>query len=272
VLEFQVSSQLSRYCNLGQQVRRDIEYGRAGGQSLQLDAFLPEGAGPFPVAIIVHGGGWVAGDRRGNVEPLFQPLVDAGFVCFSISYRLAKELSVLGAAIEDVEQAIRYVQAHSAEFNGDRDRIALVGESAGGQLAAMAALGKNGTAIKAVLALYAPTDLEQLARDSKVIPEPFRLAVQGTPWEGAVWARLRQLSPVNLVRSGMPPFLLIHGTADALVPFEQSRNMCRAIRNAGGTCDLLAVNGGGHGMRGWESAGLTSYKRLMIDWLRKRLV
>jgi len=256
---------------LAQRVRHNIEYGRAGGQSLQLDAFLPDGIGPLPVAIIVHGGGWVAGDRKSNVEPLFQPLVDGGFVCFSISYRLAKDLSVLGAAVEDVEQAIGYVQAHAQEFNGDRDKIALVGESAGGQLAAMAALGKDGSAIKAVLSLYAPTDLVQLARDSKVIPEQFRLAVQGTPWAGAVLARLRQLSPINHVHSGMPPFLLIHGTADPLVPFEQSRSMCKAIRNAGGTCDLLAVNGGGHGLRGWEYAGLTSYKRLMIEWLQKRL-
>jgi acetyl esterase len=256
---------------LTQRIRHDIEYGRAGGQSLQLDAFLPDGIGAFPVAIIVHGGGWVAGDRKSNVEPLFRPLADGGFVCFSISYRLAKDLSVLGAAVEDVEQAIRYVRAHAAEFNGDPDRIALVGESAGGQLAAMAALGKEGSAIKAVVSLYAPADLVQLARDSTVIPEPFRQAPQGAPWAGAILARLRQLSPINHVHSGMPPFLLIHGTADPLVPFEQSRNMCKAIRNAGGTCDLLAVKGGGHGLRRWEFAGLTSYKRLMIDWLQKHL-
>jgi alpha-L-fucosidase 2 len=236
---------------LGQQILRDIEYGQAGGHSLRLDAHLPEGAGPFPVAIVVHGGGWVAGDRRSNVEPLFQPLVDGGFACFSISYRLARDPSLLGAAIEDVEQAIRYVQAHSS------GRIALVGESAGGQLAAMAALGKSGSAVRAVVALYAPADLEQLA--------------PAMPWTGAVLARLRELSPIHRVREGMPPFLLIHGTADPLVLFEQSRNMCRAIRKAGGHCDLIAVKGGGHGLRRWESAGLTSYKRLMVDWLQKRL-
>jgi acetyl esterase/lipase len=188
-------------------------------------------------------------------------LVEGGFVCFSISYRLAKEIYLLGAAVEDVEQAIHYVQAHCPEYKGDPGKIALVGESAGGQLAAMAALGKSGSGVKAVLALYAPTDLEQLAHDSKVIPELFR----------HVLSRLRELSPVLHVHSGMPPFLLIHGTADPLVPFEQSRNMCRAIRKAGATCDLIAVKSGGHGIRGWESAGLTSYKRLMIDWLQKRM-
>jgi acetyl esterase/lipase len=113
--------------------------------------------------------------------------------------------------------------------------------------------------------------LEQLARGSKLIPEPFRLALQGTPWEGTVLAQLRELSPLRHVRSGMPPFLLIHGTADALVPFDQSQTMCRAIRKAGGEFDLLAVKGGGHGLRGWESAGLVSYKRLMIGWLNRRV-
>ncbi len=226
----------------------------------------PAGSGPFRAAIIVHGGGWVAGDRRSNVEPLFRPLVGAGFVCFSISYRLAKQIFLLGAAVEDVEEAIRYVRAHSPEFNVDSDKIVLVGESAGGQLAAMAALGKNGSAVKAVVGLYSPTDLEQLAR-SPMIPEMFRQA--GTSWEGTMLARLRELSPIRHVRSGIPPFLLIHGTADALVPFDQSQNMCRAIRKVGGECDLLAVKGGGHGLRGWESAGLTSYKDLMVGWLNK---
>lgn len=248
-----------------------MEYGRAGGHSLRLDAFVPKGPGPFPAAIIVHGGGWVAGDRSWNVEPLFRPLSDAGLAWFSISYRLAKHGSVFGEAVEDVEQAIRYVHTQALDFSVDANRIALVGESAGGQLAAMAALGKTGSAVRAVISLYAPMDLEQLSRDSKVVPEPFRRAMQGTPWAGNVLARLRELSPVRHVRSGMPPFLLIHGTADTLVPFDQSRNMCRAIRSVGGECDLLAVKAGGHGLRWWESAGLTSYKRLMIAWLRQHI-
>jgi len=247
----------------GAEALRNIEYGRAGGQSLQLDAFIPERAGPFPAAIIVHGGGWVAGDRRLNVEPLFAPLLSGGFVCLSISYRLANQLAIFGAAVEDVEMAVRYAQSHAREFRVDRDRLALIGESAGGQLAAMAAMGAAGSGVKAMVSFYAPMDLEELARGAKMIPEPFRQAMAGM--------RLRDLSPIRHVRRGIAPFLLIHGTADALVPFEQSRNMCREIRKAGGECDLLAVKGGGHGLRWWESAGLTSYKRLMIDWLRKRI-
>ena len=249
---------------------RNIEYRRAEGQALQLDALVPEGAGPFPAAVIVHGGGWVAGDRRWNVEPLFQPLLEAGFVCFSISYRLATQISLFGVAVDDVTEAIAYVRAHCREYKVDSEKIVLVGESAGGQLASMAALRDSGSTVKAVVALYTPADLERIARGSKVLPAPFRLAIQGTPWAGVLLSRLHELSPLRHVRRGMPPFLLIHGTADTLVPFEQSENMCRAIRHAGAECDLIAVRGGGHGLLWWESAGLTGYKKLMTNWLRSR--
>jgi acetyl esterase len=250
---------------------RNIEYSRAGGRALQMDAYVPEGPGPFPAAIIVHGGGWVAGDRRWNVEPLFRPLLEAAFACFSISYRLATDPSLFGVAIDDVAEAIRYVRAHAPEFNVDPAKIVLLGESAGGHLASMAALREPGSTLKAVVALYSPADLEPLARAAKALPAPFRLAMQGMPWAGLLLTRLQELSPLRHVRSGMPPFLLIHGTADSLVPFEQSEKMCRAIRNAGAACDLIAVKGGGHGLRWWESSGLTSYKNLMTGWLRKRL-
>jgi acetyl esterase len=252
------------------EVRRNIEYSFAGGQSLRLDAHLPEGDGPFPGVIVVHGGGWVAGDRRSNVEPLFAPLLESGFACFSVSYRLANGIANFGSAVEDIEQAARYLQRTAPEFQVNPERLSLLGESAGGHLAAMAAIGSAGSIVKAVVCLYAPADLEQLARASKLLPEVLR-QVQGTPFERVVVDRLRSLSPMLQARAGLPPFLLIHGTADRLVPFDQSRDLCKAIRKAGGECDLMAVNGGGHGLRWWEASGLTGYKRLMVNWLHKRV-
>ena len=251
------------------EVRRDIEYGRAGGESLQLDAFVPAGPGPFPAAILVHGGGWVAGDRRASMEPLIDPLLAAGFACLSITYRMAKQIATFGDAVEDVEQAARFAQRHAPWLRLDPGKFALIGESAGAQLAAMAVLRSETPVMKAVVGFYTPADLEELVRGSAYIPEPFRRAVLGAPLEGILLERLRKLSPIQHVRAGMPPFLLIHGTADPLVPIEQSRKLCRAIRKAGGECDLVAVNGGGHGLRRWESAGLETYKRLMIGWLIK---
>jgi alpha-L-fucosidase 2 len=252
------------------QLRENIEYGQAGGVSLLLDASVPKAPGPHPGIIIVHGGGWVRGDRRVDVQPLFRPLEDAGFAWFSISYRLAKDATQIGAGVQDVKQAVRYVREHAAEFDVDPDRIALVGESAGAQLASMAALSSD-CSVRAVVAFYSPSDLVSLAKESRYVPESIRRQISGTPWEALVLAGLQQLSPINHVRAGMPPFLLIHGTSDSLVPFDQSERMCSAIRGTGGECELYPVKGGGHGVRWWESDHLTSYKQVMVRWLEKEL-
>jgi acetyl esterase len=252
----------------------DVEYARVNGISLRMDANIPAAAKKSPAVIIVHGGAWVAGDRRYNVQPLFQPLTDAGFAWFSISYRLATDISQFGAAVSDVREAIRFVKSHAADYHIDADKIALVGESAGGQLAAMAVLrGGPDTSVKAVVALYTPSDLVSLAKNSAYIPASVRNSIHGTPWEPLVLAGLAQLSPINSVRPGMPPFLLIHGTADSMVPFAQSREMCDRMQQAGASCELYPVEGGGHGMRWWESSPklAAAYKHKMIEWLRQEL-
>ncbi|HET7535264.1 MAG TPA: alpha/beta hydrolase, partial [Candidatus Didemnitutus sp.] len=123
----------------------DIEYGRADGVSLKLDVSVPEGEGPFPVAILVHGGGWSSGDKAGSdkpgngadITPWFAPLTTAKFTWFSINYRTAPEHR-WPACFEDVQTAIRWVKAHAKEFKGDPNRIAILGHSAGGHLACLA--------------------------------------------------------------------------------------------------------------------------------------
>jgi acetyl esterase len=251
---------------------RDVEFSRAGGVNLLFDASIPEGAGPFPAAIVVHGGGWVGGDRRYDVAPLFKPLEDAGIAWFSIDYRLQADPLRFGVAVNDVEAAVQFVKAHAAEYRIDPDRIALIGESAGGHLAALAAV--NGRiSVKAVVAMYAPTDLVSLLKTSDLIPNQIRDQVRGTALEGLLVARLSQLSPIAKVHAGMPPFLLIHGTGDPIVPFEQSRAMCDKMASVAADCQLFAVPRAGHGMRFWEGtpAMAEPYKREMVRWLRERL-
>ncbi len=258
----------------GPELLRDVEYAQVGGLSLRFDASLPRDHGRAPAAILVHGGGWVRGDRRLNVEPLFKPLSDSGLAWFSISYRLASDPFQIGAAVADVEAAIRFIKSRAAEYRIDPDRIVLIGESAGGQLAAMAALGNaSGTSVKAVVALYTPTDLVSLARTSTFIPRAIRDQLNGTPWESMILARLAQLSPIEKVRRGMPPFLFIHGGSDRVVPIEQSRAMCQRTKTIGAACPLLTVPGAGHGIRWWEASLSNSepYKREMILWLQAQL-
>jgi acetyl esterase len=255
--------------------RHKIEYSQAAGTPLFMDASIPEGSGPFAAAIVVHGGGWVRGDRYTDVAPLLPPLTRAGIAWFSIDYRLSGDISQLGAAVQDVENAIRFVKAHAAEYRVDPERIALVGESAGGQLAAMAALvPENGLSVKAVVALYAPTNLAELAETSNFVPSQIRDALKGTPFANVILARLGQLSPVNNIQAGAPPFLLIHGTDDALVPFSQSKVMCERLKAAGASCELYPVEGGGHGIRWWEATlprESEGYKREMVRWLKENL-
>jgi len=253
---------------------RDVEYSRPDGKSLRLDASLPASAGPTATAIIVHGGGWTRGDRRLDVQPLFKPLSDAGFAWFSISYRLATDITQFGVAVDDVEQAVRFVKKHAGEYNIDPNRIALIGESAGGQLAAMAALRAGRQAsVRAVVALYAPTDLVSLYQHSTFIPAQIRNGVHGTPWESFIVAGLSQLSPVENVRRDMPPFLLIHGTSDSLVPFSQSTRMCARMRQVGASCEIYPVEGAGHGVRWWESSSrlANGYKYKIVNWLEEEL-
>lgn len=265
--------------------RTDIEYGNVSGFSLRMDAHVPDGLGPFPAAIIVHGGAWVAGDKNHTVKPLFRPLSEAGYAWFSISYRLANSMGsgstiqngiapalMLESAIDDVRRAIAYVKEHASEYRVDVNRIALIGESAGAQLASVAALKprQNG-AVRAVVALYSPSDLVTLARTSRQIPNWARHAFQGTQWEAMLLASLRDLSPVTWVHKDAPPFLLVHGTADSLIPFEQSSTMCEKLRAVGGSCEVYAVQGGGHGIHWWEFLKLTAYKEHMIRWLAQKL-
>ncbi|MDQ2840780.1 MAG: alpha/beta hydrolase [Acidobacteriota bacterium] len=254
------------------ELKRDVEYTQVDGIGLQMDASIPKDVARAPAAIIVHGGGWVRGDRRSEVEPLFQPLNDAGFAWFSIDYRLVNNVAQFGYGIDDVESAVRFIKAHAAEFHIDGARLALIGESAGGQLAAMAALRLPPGSVKAVVALYTPTDLVQLLKKSDYIPAQIRRSVEGTPWENIVLAGLATLSPIDNVRRDMPPFLFIHGSADPLVPFSQSTEMCDRMKEAGASCEVYPVEGAGHGIRWWESSRrYEAYKRKMTDWLRVQL-
>jgi len=253
---------------------RDVEYATPENTSLRFDASIPEGPGPFPAAIIVHGGGWVGGSRKIDVAPLFKPLTEARIAWFSIDYRLASDPMHFGIAVEDVEAAVRFLKQHAVEYRIDPARIALVGESAGGHLAALAALSRDPVnQVKAVVAIYAPTDLVSLLKSSVLIPSQIRDSLQGTPFEGLLISRLTQLSPIEKVRPGMPPFLMIHGTADSLVPFAQSRAMCSKMQAAGVSCELFKVPGGNHGIRRWEGdpAIAEPYKLEMIRWLKEQL-
>ncbi len=247
----------------------DVEYGTAEGGSLKLDLSIPEGSGPFPAAILVHGGGWQGGDKQRQVAPLFQPLNERGLAWFSINYRLAPEHKYPGS-VDDVESAIRWVKAHAADYRIDPRRLVLVGESAGGHLVALVATRQSsGCEVAAVVPFYAPVNL---LFDPNAIGKsaPLNAYFGITEDNAAARAILREASPFFHVKAGLPPFLLVHGTADKLVAYDQSVKFEEALRAAGVPCDLITVGDGGHGMGTWDRRNL-AYKDDLLAWLDRHL-
>src|SRR5215831_2510823 len=104
--------------------QKDVEFARPGGKALLLDLHVPDGAGPFPAAILVHGGGFDEGSRSTNVRPLFDVLSDAGFAWFTIDYRMAPKFH-FPEAIDDLYTAIRWVKAHAKEYHLDASKLAI---------------------------------------------------------------------------------------------------------------------------------------------------
>ena len=252
------------------ELKTDLEFARPGGFALTLDAFTPAGAGPFPTCILVHGGGFMRGDKTSYIKPLFEPLGQAGFTWFTINYRLAPT-NRYPACVEDVEAAIRWVKAHAAEFKVDPKRLALIGESAGGHLVSLVGTRTNAdTAVAAVVPIYAPHDLV-FQVDHRAKLGPSMEALFGlTELNDPARAVLRAASATSYLRRDLPPYFLIHGDKDEQVPYEQSVKFQRQMKALGATCDFLTIPGGGHGMGGWDKLK-SDYREQLISWLKRTL-
>ncbi len=248
---------------------KDIEFTKAGSVSLTLDASVPEGAGPFATCILVHGGGFTKGDKTSFITPLFEPLTKAGFTWFTINYRLAPDHQ-WPAAADDVTAAVKWVEAHAAEYKVDPKRIALIGESAGGHLVAWTGVTQgNDLGLAAVVPFYAPCDVP-LLMSKRTEPGGLGSMLGVTEMNDAAKKKFESISPVAKVKPGLPPFLLIHGDKDDKVPFEQSTIFQKQMQAAGNTCDLIAILGGIHGMGAWSKLG-SDYQEQMVVWLRKTM-
>lgn len=277
--------------------RHTIRYAIIGGfRPPELDLYLPEGDGPFPIVVWVHGGGYTGGSRR-DFTPwlekagMIQRVLDAGMAFASVDYRLGYEVT-FPQAIHDVNSAIRWLAAHAGKLGLDADRIALWGESAGGHLASLVALtqgdeyfeGNNGVArpvqfrIRALLDWYGAADLNTIVRPMdgsdeslddlmRFPPEYFNLGA--SRWKDT---QLRaQASPISYVSAAMPKTLRIHGTADGMVPYSQSVEFYEAAIHAGGDCQLIAVDGADHAWFGLAQDRVTEVVATSVAFLKSAL-
>jgi acetyl esterase len=254
-------------------LQSDIEYCNAGGVSLKMDAWVPDGKGPFPTVIMVHGGGWQNGDKQKNYQPFFEPLTKAGFAWFTVNYRLAPQYHY-PAAVDDVVTAIRFIEKHAPEYKVDMKRVAITGESAGGHIVSLiGARYGHELHLTAVVPFYPVNDFEAIVvgqdRTDGAVKAISAFFGFTEPDEKAR-RLMREGSPITYVKKGMPPYLFVHGTADPLVKFRQSEAMCARMKQAGSQCEIYAVEGGRHGMVGWENnPAFQGYKQKVTDWLRQ---
>lgn len=246
-------------------VETDVVYGEAGGQSLKLDVYRPlseVSSRIRPAIVIVHGGGWSGGDKGGALQKsLATELVKGGFVCLSVNYRLVNGAkNRYPAAVEDVQLAVRWARANAMRLGIDPARIGAIGDSAGGHLAAL--LGTSDTRpmknteyaryssrVACVVDMYAPTDGRPDAlKNLNPIAVSIISAFLGKQ-PGQDDALYRDASPVCHVDKTSAPFLILHGTADPLVPLDQSQRLYDALKAAGVEADYVRFEGETHGFR-----------------------
>ncbi len=240
----------------------DIPYAGTDNPRQRLDLYVPKtpkGDKPLPVVVFIHGGGWQAGDKRGGFGTV-RPLVMTGeYVGVSVGYRLTGE-AIWPAQIHDCKAAIRWLRGNAGKYNLDPDRIGVTGNSAGGHLVAMlgtsgdvpdleGALGehvKESSRVSCVVDQYGPTDLLAMggSHNNPNSPES-RLVGGGAIQENKDAAR--KASPITYVSKTDPPFMLIHGTSDPVVPFNQSELLAAALKKVGIEALLVPVTDGGHG-------------------------
>jgi acetyl esterase/lipase len=225
---------------------RNIPYGEAlpgdkGGRNL-LDIVRPAAPGARrPALLQIHGGAWVIGDKREQGQPLMAHLASRGWVCFAINYRLSPQ-ATFPDHIVDVKRAIRWIREHAAEYGADPDFLCVTGGSAGGHLAALAAVSANDprfqpgfedadTRLAAAVPFYGVYDLlDRFGIRGKQKMEPFlaKRVLKCTPEENReLW---EAASPISHVSADAPPFLLVHGTHDSLVWLDEMRAFEKALR------------------------------------------
>lgn len=213
--------------------REDVVYGRVHGAGLLADIAFPEGDGPFPALISVHGGRWRGGHKRDGSTIDVKQWAGFGFFAMSIDYRLVG-CTPAPACYQDVQCALRYVHAHAGEYKVDRARVFLMGQSAGGHLVSLAATIGDGP--------YPRTGgWEQASNDFRAaisVAANYELTTLSwgniwTPADGDPVAARKAASPVNHVTKDTRPLLVLHSDNDQSVPIDNALLMVDALKKAG---------------------------------------
>lgn len=269
-------------------MEKDISYIPDGDEAQKLDLYLPEKAAdkPLPLVVHIHGGGWIGGSKY---PCAVAPMVLRGYAVASVEYRFSQKAK-FPAQIQDCQAAIRWLRAHAEEYHLDAEHVGVVGGSAGGHLSSLVgtAGGKNAfpkiggkeeqsDRVQAVCDIFGPSDFStvvQQAADDKNVKNIFQFNTPADPYSSLIGTKLDDkvkadaVSPVHYVSKDNPPFLILHGTHDTLVPYAQSEEFAAALKEKGVTVWLQKIPGAGHGGPAFNKPGVI---QLMQDFFDKYL-
>lgn len=258
-------------------LEKGIEYANPNNQHLQLDlARPPEGGGPFPAVLCIHGGGFRAGKREGW-DGMCKDLAGRGFVAVTVTYRLAPKYQ-FPAAVEDCKAAVRWLRLNAARYHIDPEKIGVLGDSAGGHLTQFLAVTGNvhdfdgdqnpgpSSAVQCAVSYYGPCDFTKSYGKSVDAAEVLPLFLGGNLQ--TAWHRHILASPLYWVTPDAPPMLLLQGTDDKFVNYEQAVLMRDRLKAADVEVELVTLQGAGHGFKGED---LKRANSAAINFLEKHL-
>jgi acetyl esterase/lipase len=261
----------------GVKALRDLAYVPGGHERQKLDLYLPEQpAGPLPLVVWIHAGGGTSGNKE-QTRALY--LTTQGYAVASINHRLLQH-AIFPAQLHDGKAAIRWLRAHAKEYRLDPDRIGVWGASSGGGLAAL--LGTSGgvkelegnegghldqsSRVQAVCDWFGPSDVIALVATSPAFNSAMEKALGGPIAQHK--AKALQASPVTHVSKDSPPFLIMHGDKDKMLPVAQSQLLADALKGAGVEVTLKIVPGAGHGGPAFQTAEM---RQLIQEFFDKHL-
>ena len=254
----------------------DVVYCTTGASLQKMDIYFPDSGGPWPVLAYVHGGSWMHGDKDEAV--MFADRMNAqGYLVVSINYRLYPE-GKFPNMIEDAKCAIRFLRAHASEYNLDPNRIAAIGPSAGGHLVSLLGTSdvsagwdvgeylEQSSRVQAVIAMAPVTDLTRSFPNANI--EAIRNVGFGEH-------NIVPASPITHVTPDDPPFLLIHGDLDELVPYEQSQMMYDRLVQTNVPAQLVIIQRADHSLTSPDGSATPTFdgiNQIILNFLAEHLI
>lgn len=263
-------------------VDRNVVFGMYSGMALLMDVYYPENSNGYGI-IHISGSGWTRPlsldarmlNHQGHVKMEGEMFVEAGYTLFSVNHRAVPRF-VYPAAVEDVQRAVRFIRYHAEKYGIDPDNIGAIGGSSGGHLVCMLGaldgnedladdtpINRMSAKVQCVIARAAPTnfmvgDIGESFLDVRVSDKPSTIE----------YKRAQEASPIFHVSADDPPFLLIHGDKDPIVPIVFSEDMFKKLQEMDVPAKIIAIEGGVHGSGVIKSPEV---KKEMVQWMDQYL-